>query len=113
MKRKTVSLLLAVLLALSVCGSAALAYSHPAAEGVELLYCHGSGHHGSRSGGHGHHGESETCDWLFHACGKCRDVNCTDEDHDHRCPLDCDEDHRHYGVCQYDDGTLELVRKRA
>ena len=108
-KRKLACLALALMLAVTVCTGAALAYSQPEAG---ILYCHGSGHHGGRHGGHGHH--TETCDWLFHACGDCTDVYCTNEDHAHRCPVDCDNaDHCHYGVCRYADGAMALVRKRA
>lgn len=120
MKKKMVSLTLAALLALAVCSGAALAYYQPetpaaaAAEAAGPLYCHGGGHHGGRHGGHGHHGSAETCEWLFHACGECKNVNCQDEDHAHRCPADCaDGDHHHYEVCRYSDGTLALVQKKA
>jgi len=118
-RKKMACLTLAAMLALTVCSGAALAYGQPEAASAmaaeSALYCHGHGHHGGRGhGGHGCHGGAETCDWLFHACGDCWDVNCTDEDHDHRCPADCTNlKHHHYGVCQYTDGTLELVRKRA
>jgi len=117
-KKKLACLTLAAMLALTVCTGAAGAYCQPeaasaiAVEGVSPLYCHGHGHHGGR--GHGCHGGVQNCDWLFHACGDCKNVNCTDEDHAHRCPVDCtNENHHHYGVCQYADGTLQLVRKKA
>ena len=57
---------------------------------------------------------TEACDWLFHAHGTCADVNCTDETHAHRCPVDCDHaEHQHYGVCRYANGTLALLEKKA
>lgn len=112
-----VSLMLALMLTLVVCTGAAFAYSQPEAVSAraDVLYCHGSGHHGGgHHGGRGHHGKGKTCDWLFHACGDCNDVYCTDEDHNHRCPTDCDDaDHHHYGVCRYTDGTYALVQKKA
>lgn len=116
MRRKTGCLALAVLLALTVCGGAAQAdcqmkaASPAAAEEVAPLYCHG---HGGRHGGHGHHGSAEACDWLFHACGECTDVNCLDENHAHRCPMDCtNPDHQHYPVCRCANGSLQLVQKK-
>ena len=117
MKKKLVCLTLAAMMALAVCSGAALAYCQPEAASVmaagDVLYCHGKGRHGGHQGGHGHHGKGETCDWLFHGCGDCWDVNCTDEDHDHQCAADCtNEDHHHYSVCRYADGTLELVRQK-
>lgn len=119
MRKKTVSLLLAFLMALAVCGDAALASGRleaaAATEGVGVLYCRGRGGHHGENGHHGgssHHGKAETCGWLFHACVYCGDVYCTDESHAHRCPVDC-TDHDHYSVRQYADGTLELVKKKA
>ncbi|MDE7263012.1 MAG: hypothetical protein K2N78_13260 [Oscillospiraceae bacterium] len=119
MKKKKVCLVLAALLALAVCTSAALAFCQPetaSAIAVEPLYCHGSGHHGGNGhhGGQGHHGSMETCDWLFHAYGDCMNVYCTDETHVHRCEADCDDVyHQHYSVCQYSDGTLALGQRKA
>ncbi len=109
-KKKRVCLVLAALLALTVCAGMALA-----ADGA--LYCHGGGHHGGgHHGGDGHHsgdhGTAEACGWRFHAYGDCSDVNCTREGHVHRCTMDCaDAGHQHYGVCQYTDGTLALTQR--
>ena len=123
-KKKMVCAVLAALLALTLCTGAGLAYCQPdivsaiTVGSIDPLYHHGSSHHGGHhdSGHHdsGHHDEPEDCDWLFRAYGKCKDVNCTKKSHSHRCDADCaNENHRHYSVCQYADGTLKLGQKKA
>ena len=77
-KKKRVCLVLAALLALTVCTGMALAYCQAEAAGPEVLYCHGNGHHGGgHHGGDSGHGTAEACGWRFHAYGDCADVNCT------------------------------------
>ena len=126
MRKRTVCLVLAALLALTLCTGAALAWYQPeaaaaiAVEGVDALYHHGHGHHGGgHHGGCDHHGsdcqcEVEECDWLFRTYGRCKDVNCTKKSHSHHCDVDCTTEwHKHYSVCQYEDGTLMLGEKIA
>lgn len=102
-KKRLGCLVLAVLMMLTVCAGAAMAFSQ---EDVVPLYCHhggGRGHHGG-----GHHGTaSGTADgseypWLFCPSKGCVDMNCTDETHYHYCPALCDDpDHEHY--CDLED----------
>ena len=117
-RRRIICLPLAVLLALTVCTGAALAYCPPeaaaaAAAGADPLYCGGGGHHGEGrgghhgGGGHGCHGTQTTEEepaypWLFCPSKGCVDMNCTDETHYHYCPALCDDpDHEHY--CDLED----------
>lgn len=112
-RRRTICLTLAALLALTVCTGAALAYCQPeaasaAAAGVDPLYCGGRGHHGGGrgghhgGGGHGCHGTQTTAaepayPWLFCPSKGCVDTGCTRTDHFHYCSALCaDPEHEHY-----------------